>query len=79
MMAAELIAAKSKYARKHYLQFEIEESWTRPDVRAFGRVNGGLVFEAAYLLDKASVPLISVFYSDKSCLKGMSHHPIYRK
>ncbi len=52
MLAAERIAAKSKYAGKMYLQFELED--------AFGRVNGGLIFEAAYLVDRGSVPLISV-------------------
>ena len=61
------------------VQFEPEDSWERPGVRAFGRVNGGTVFEAAYLLDKSSVPMLSVFYADKSHLKGTSHHPIYRK
>ncbi len=46
---AERIAGKSKYARNLYLQFEREDSWTRLGVRAFGRVNGGLVFQTAYL------------------------------
>ena len=79
MLTAERIAAKTKYAGNLYLQFEPEDSWERPGVRAFGRVNGGTVFEAAYLLDKSSVPMLSVFYADKSHLKGTSHHPIYRK
>ena len=79
MLADESIAAKAKYAGNLYLQFELEDSWERPGTRAFGRVNGGLVFEAAYLFDKASVPMLSVFYADKSFLKGMSHLPIYRK
>ena len=78
-MNAERIVAKSKYAGKLYLQFEPEESWERPGVSAFGRVNGGLIFEAAYLIDRTSVPLLTVFYSDKSYLKGTSHWPIYRK
>jgi hypothetical protein len=77
MMAAERITGKSKYAGNLYLQFEREESWTRPGVHAFGRVNGGLVFETAYFLDKTNVTLISVFYAYKSFLKGVSHHPIY--
>ncbi len=51
-----------------------KESWARPGVRAFGRANGGLIFEAAYLIDRGSVPLLS--YSDKSYLKGTSHWPI---
>ena len=79
MLTAERIAAKYKYAGNLYLQFELEGSWERPGVRAFGRVNGGLVFEAAYIIDKGSVPMLSVFYSDKSHLKGMSHHPIHGK
>ena len=58
---------------------EPEDSWDRPGVRAFRRVNGGAIFETCYLNDKGSVPLLSVFYSDKSFLKGGSHHPIYRK
>ena len=65
MFAAEQIAAKSKYAGKLYLQFEPEESWERPGRRAFGRVNGGLVFEAAYMRDSGNVPMLSVFYADK--------------
>ena len=77
MFVAERIAAKSKYAGKLYLQFQPEESWDRPGCRAFGRVNGGLVFEAAYIRDTESVPMLSVFYADKSHWKGMSHHPIY--
>ncbi len=78
MLTAEHIAGKTKYAENLYLQFELEVSWERPGVRAFGRVNGGLVFEAAYLLDKSSVPMRSAFYPDKSHLKGRSHHPVYR-
>ena len=58
MLFAEHISAKSKYAGNLYLQFELEDSWKRPGTRAFGRVNGGLVFEAAYLFDKNSVPLL---------------------
>ena len=79
MLTAECIAAKSQYAGHMYNQFELQDSWDRPGVRAFGRINGGLIFEAAYILDPTSVPLLSVFYGDKSYLKGMSHHPIYRK
>ncbi len=39
LLNAEKIVAKSKYAGKLYLQFELEESWTRPGVCSFGRVN----------------------------------------
>ena len=72
MFAAERIAAKSKYVGKLYLQYEPEESWERPGMRAFGRVNGGLVFEADYIRDSGSVSMLSVFYADKSHGKGMS-------
>ena len=79
LLSAERMAGKSKYAKKLYLRFEKEESWERPGVRAFGRINGGLLFESAYIIDQGSVPLISVFYADKSFLKSTTHHPIYRK
>jgi hypothetical protein len=77
--SAERIAAKRKYAGHMYFQYEPQESWTRPGVRAFGRVNGGAIFETCYVIDRGSVPLLSVFYSDKSHYKGWSHHPIYRE
>ena len=77
--SAEIIAAKQKYKGHMYYQFEPEESWTRPGLRAFGRVNGGAIFEVCYMLDKGSVPLISVFYADKAHFKGWSHHPVYRE
>ncbi len=44
MVIAERIGAKFQYAGHLYLQFELEESWDRPGVRAFGRVNRGLAF-----------------------------------
>ena len=78
VMVAERLAGKSKFAGKLFLQFEKEDSLTKRGVCAFGPINGGLVFqvESAYLLEKISVPLISVFYSYKSFLKGMTRHPI---
>ena len=79
MFAAERITAKSKYAGKLYPQFELDGSWERPGFQAFCRVNGGLVFEAAYIIDSGSVPMLIVFYADKSHLKGMSHHAVYRE
>ncbi len=58
---------KNQICKKRlYLRFEREESWDRPGVSAFGRVNGSLAFEAAYIIDRGGVPLLSVFYSDKS-------------
>ena len=56
VMVTERLAGKSKYAGKLYLKFETEDSWTRPGVRMFGRINGGLTFETAHILDKRSVP-----------------------
>jgi hypothetical protein len=44
MVTAERIAAKPQYAGHLYLQFELEESWDRPGVSAFSRVNGELIF-----------------------------------
>jgi hypothetical protein len=43
--ALERHAGKSKFKGKFYYQYEREDSWTRPGVRAFGRVNGGLAFQ----------------------------------
>ena len=79
MLSAERIAGKSKYSGHMYFQYLPEWSWERPGIRAFGRVNGGLVFETCYMIDKHSVPLLSVFYADKAHNRGWSHHPIYRK
>ena len=47
MLIAERKAAKSKYSGHMYFQYEPEWSWERPGIRAFGRVNGRLVFEFA--------------------------------
>jgi hypothetical protein len=72
MLSAERFAAESKYSGRMYYQYEPEWSWKRPGIRAFGRVNGGLVFESCYMIDKQSVPLLSVFYADKAhtcCVK----------
>jgi hypothetical protein len=51
----------------------------RHGVRGFqvGRVISGHVFETAYLIDRRSVPLLCVNYSDKSNLKRLLHHPIW--
>ena len=43
MLTAERIAAKTKYAGHLYLQFEMEDSWERHGMRAFGRVNGAIM------------------------------------
>jgi hypothetical protein len=44
MLSAERIAAESKYSGHMYYHYEPKWSWERPEIRAFGRVNGGLVF-----------------------------------
>ncbi len=44
--ALERYAGKLKFKNNFYYQHEREESWTRPGVRAFGRVNGALPFKA---------------------------------
>ncbi len=41
--AMERHAGKAKFKNKFYFQYEREDSWTRPGVRAFGRVNGGIL------------------------------------
>ena len=71
-------AGKAKFKNKFYYQYEFEESWTRPGVRAFGRVNGGLAFQGFQKIAGNAVPLCSVFYADKAgSTKNCSHHPIY--
>ncbi len=56
MVAAELIAAKSKYAGKMYFQFEAEDSWDRPGVCAFSRVNGGLSLRQPISMTEGASP-----------------------
>jgi len=69
-----------KFASKTYFKYERQESELRPNKRAFGRANSGLVFQEAQLLDMYSVPLLHLFYGDKS-FSGMhgTHYPIYRE
>jgi hypothetical protein len=78
--AMERHVGKAKFKNKLYFQYEREESWTRPGVRAFGRVNGGLAFQGFQKVAGNAVPLCSVFYADKAgSTKNCSHHPIYGK
>jgi hypothetical protein len=71
-------AGKSKFRNKFYYQYEREESWTRPGVRAFGRVNGGLAFQGFQAIAGNAVPLCHIFFADKAgSTKHCSHHPIY--
>ncbi len=60
--ALERHAGKSKFRNKFYYQCEREDSWTSPGVRAFGRVNGVLVFQGV----QAITPLCHVLYADKA-------------
>ncbi len=78
--ALERNAGKSKFRNKFYYQYEREESWTHPGLRAFGRVNGGLAFQGFQRLAGNAVPLCHVFYADKAgSTKHCSHFPIYGK
>jgi hypothetical protein len=78
--ALERHAGKLKFKNKFYYQYEREESWTRPGVRAFGRVNGGLAFQGFQQIAGNAVPLCHVFYADKAgSTKNCTHHPIYGK
>jgi hypothetical protein len=43
--AMERHAGKAKFKNKFYFQYEREDSWTRPGVSAFGRLNGGTSFQ----------------------------------
>ncbi len=76
--ALERHADKLKLKNKFYYQYEREESWTRPGVRAFGRVNGGLVFQGFQTIAGNAVPLCHVLHADKAgSTKHCFHHPIY--
>ena len=78
--AAKRFAARRTFAGKMYHQFEREESVQRPSKRAFGRANSGTVFQTAQLIDMFSVPLLLLFYADKSFSGAhTTHHPIYSK
>jgi hypothetical protein len=76
--ALERHAGKSKFNGKFYYQYEREDSWTHPGVRAFGRVNGGLAFQGFQKIAGNAVPLCHIFYADKAGAgKHCTHHPIY--
>jgi hypothetical protein len=76
--ALERHAGKAKFRTKFYYQYEYEEFWTRPGVRAFGRVNMGIAFQGFQTIAGNAVPLCHIFYADKSgSTKHCTHHPIY--
>ena len=69
-----------KFAGKTYMKFELQESEERPAKRAFGRANAGRVFQEAQLIDMHSVPMLHLFYGDKSHSGGQrSTYPVYRE
>jgi hypothetical protein len=75
--AMERFAGKTKFRNKFYYQFQRQESWTNPGVRAFGRANAGLVFQAFQKIAGNAVPLCHLFFSDKAGCGHMTHHPIF--
>ena len=64
------LVARPEFKGKIYLQYERQESEQRPTKRAFGpqivSANSGLVFQEAQALDLNSVPMLHLFYADKS-------------
>ena len=64
--AMDRLVARPEFQGKIYLQYERQESEQRPTKRAFGRANSGLVFQEAQALDLNSVPMLHLFYADKS-------------
>jgi hypothetical protein len=78
--AMERHAGKAKFKNKFYFQYECEDhnSWTRPGVREFGRVNGGTAFQGFQIRAGNAVPMCHVFFADKAgSTKNSTHHPIY--
>ncbi len=76
--AMERHAGKAKFKNKFYFQYEREDSWTWPGVRAFGRVNGGTAFQGFQIRAGNAVPMCHVFFADKAgSTKNSTHHPIY--
>jgi len=78
--AMDRFVARPEFKDKLYYQYERQRSEQIPTKRAFGRANSGLVFQEAQAFDMFSVPLLHLFYSDKSFSgKHGSHHPAYRE
>ena len=76
--AADRMVARQEFADHLYFYYERQESEQRPTKRAFGRANSGLVFQEAQLLDPFSVPMLHLFYGDKSFSRAhRGHYPIY--
>ena len=78
--AMDRLVARPEYANKTYLHYERQESEQRPNKRAFGRANSALVFQEAQAIDMFSVPMLHLFYSDKSFSgQHRGHYPGYGK
>ena len=75
--AMERFAGKTKFRNKFYYQYKRQESWTNPGMRAFGRVNAGLIFQGFQKIAGNAVSLCHIFFSDKAGCGHMSHHPIF--
>ena len=72
------MVARPEFTDKFYFHYERQESEQRPTKRAFGRANSGMVFQEAQLLDPFSVPMLHLFYGDKSfSWAHRGHYPIY--
>ena len=69
--------AKRKYKNKLYTHFKPQYVGKQ---RAFSKSNSGMLFEAAWLIDINSIPVLAFFYSDASFSgQHTTHHPIYSK
>ena len=76
--AADRLAGRPEFAEKFYLHYERQSSEERPNKRAFGRANSALMFQEDKLIDINSVPMIHLFYSDKSFSgQHRGSYPVY--
>ena len=76
--AMDRLVARPEFKGKIYLQYERQESEQRPTKRAFGHANSGSVFQEAQALDLNSVPMLHLFYADKSFSGAHgSKYPVY--
>ena len=80
MEAMDRFVGRPQFKDKIYYQYKRQESEQRPTKRAFSRANSGLVFQEAQALDMFSVPMLHLFYSDKS-FSGQhgGRYPVYRE
>lgn len=76
--AMDRLVARPEFKDKIYFKYERQESEQRPTKRAFGRANSGTVFQEAQALDLNSVPMLHLFYADKSFSGAHgSKYPVY--